>query len=159
VGTVEAAWDEKVELSTADVAVGVVDAWVRPADPLSDKGEISELIAAVPLAELLLGKADVAPVGTPVMPWASLLCACDELPSDEGAEPLGAVAVPEAGSMPSVPGFIVGNVDGFVLLVTGVVGLAETSPVPLLKLIDEEVCVDERGAEWVVLLASGPIVR
>jgi hypothetical protein len=68
VGTVEAAWDEKVELSTADVAVGVVDAWVRPADPLSDKGEISELIAAVPLAELLLGKADVAPVGTPVMP-------------------------------------------------------------------------------------------
>jgi hypothetical protein len=68
VGTVEAAWDEKVELSTADVAVGVMDAWVRPADPLSDKGEISELIAAVPLAELLLGKADVAPVGTPVMP-------------------------------------------------------------------------------------------
>jgi hypothetical protein len=61
--------------------------------------------------------------------------------------------------MPSVPGFIVGNVDGFVLLVTGVVGLAETSPVPLLKLIDEEVCVDERGAERVVLLASGPIVR
>jgi hypothetical protein len=45
--------------------------------------------------------------------------------------------------MPSVPGFIVGNVDGFVLLV----GLAEMPPVPLLKLIDEEVCVDERGAE------------
>jgi hypothetical protein len=49
--------------------------------------------------------------------------------------------------MPSVPGLIVGNVDGFVLLVTGVVGLAETPPVPLLKLIDKEVCVDERGAE------------
>jgi hypothetical protein len=64
VGTVEAACDEKVELSTADVTVGVMDAWVRPADPLSDKGEI----AAVPLAELLPGKADVAPVGTPVMP-------------------------------------------------------------------------------------------
>jgi hypothetical protein len=68
VGTVEAACDEKVELSTADVAVGVMDAWVKPADPLSDKGEIAELIAAVPLAELLLGKADVTPVGTPVMP-------------------------------------------------------------------------------------------
>jgi hypothetical protein len=68
VETVEAAWDERVELSTAVVAVGVIDAWVRPADPLSDTGEISELIAGVPLVELLVGKADVAPVGTPVMP-------------------------------------------------------------------------------------------
>jgi hypothetical protein len=47
--------------------------------------------------------------------------------------------------MPSVPGFIVGNVDGFVSLVIGVSGLAETIPVPLLKSIDEEVCVDGRG--------------
>jgi hypothetical protein len=156
---VEAAWDERVELLAEDVAVGVSDAWAGPAERLLDTGEVSELIAAVPLVEFLLGKADVAPVGTPVMPWASLLCACDELPSDEGAEPLGAVAEPEAGAMPSVPGFIVGNVDGFVSLVIGVSGLAETIPVPLLKSIDEEVCVDGRGKVWVVLLASGPTVR
>jgi hypothetical protein len=49
--------------------------------------------------------------------------------------------------MPSVPGSIVGNVDGFVLLVAGVFGLADVKPAPLLKLIDAEVYVDERGAE------------
>jgi hypothetical protein len=65
---VEAAWDEKVELSAEYVAVGVTDAWVRLAESLVATGEISELMAAVPLAELLLGKAEVAPVGTPVMP-------------------------------------------------------------------------------------------
>jgi hypothetical protein len=146
-------------LSAEYVAVGATDACVRLAESLVATGEICELMAAVPLAELLLGKAEVAPVGIPVMPWASLLCACDELPSDEGAEPLGAVAAPEAGSMPSVPGSIVGNVDGFVLLVAGVFGLADVKPAPLLKLIDAEVYVDERGAEWVVLLASGPRVR
>jgi hypothetical protein len=65
---VEAAWDEKVDLSAEYVAVGATDACVRLAESLVATGEICELMAAVPLAELLLGKAEVAPVGIPVMP-------------------------------------------------------------------------------------------
>lgn len=58
---------EAVE-STGDVAVEVTLDWVRLPVVLTETGEICELIVAVPLVELLLGKADVAPVGIPVMP-------------------------------------------------------------------------------------------
>lgn len=121
--------DEDAGLLTGDVAAAVTFDRVKLSVLLVDTGKISELIIAVSLVELLLGKADVAPVGTLVMPWTS---------------PLGADTVPDAGLTPSVPGFIVGNADRVSSLVVDAPVLAEI-PVPLIKLADGGVYVDVDG--------------
>lgn len=78
---------------------------------------------------------------------------------DVGAEPLGTVAAPEAGEIPSVPGFIVGNAEESPSLVIVELEAAKTLSV-LVFAVDEEVMyVDVRATVWVVLLLPGNSVR
>jgi hypothetical protein len=111
------------------------------------------------LAELLLGTADDVSKGTPVAPWASLLCGSDEPPLGTGREPLGAVAVPEAGEIPSVPGLIVGNAEEGPSLVIFELKPAEALLVFFSEVTEEVMYVDVGATIWVVRLASGNTVR
>ena len=78
---------------------------------------------------------------------------------DVGVEPLGTVAAPEAGEIPSVPGFIVGNAEESPSLVIVELEAAKTLSV-LVFAVDEGVMyVDVRAAVWVVLLDPGNSVR
>lgn len=56
--------------------------------------------------------------------------------SDEGAEPLRPVAVPEAGEKPPVPGVIVGNTGEVSLLERGELIVVEALPVPLPTVVE-----------------------
>lgn len=156
---VEASCGETVKLLTKGVSVGVPEgSTVLPRLP-TGTGELSRPALVVLLAELLLGTADVVSVGRAVAPWASLLCDSDELPFDEGREPLAAVAVPEAREIPSVPGFIVGNAEESPSLT--VVERISVGALPVLfpEMVEEVMYVDVGATEWKVLLASGNIVR
>lgn len=74
---------------------------------LADSGEISALLAVALRADVLLETVGMRPVAGPVMSRAGLVTDS----SDVMATPLEAeaVAAPEAGLVPSVPGLIVGN--------------------------------------------------
>ena len=64
---------------------------------------------------------------------------------DAGRGQLGAVAVPEAGEIPSVPGLIVGNAEESPLLVIVELGAAETLLVLFLEVAEEVMRVDVRA--------------
>jgi len=76
-----------------------------------------------------------------------------------GIEPLGTVAAPEAGEIPSVPGLIVGNAEESLLLLIVELEAIEMLPEVFSEVAEEVMYVDVRAAVWVVLLASGYFVR
>ena len=117
-----------------DISVAVKEGSVELPVVLTGCDKLSTPVVAAPTAELLLGTAELASAGLAVMPGASLLCDKGEVPADVGREPLGTVAAPEAGEIPSVPGLIVGNAEES-LWVIGELGLVEM----LLELIPEVV--------------------
>jgi hypothetical protein len=82
------------------------------------------------------------PVAGPVMPRTGLVMAS----SDVMARPLEAVAAPEAGLMPSVPGLIVGNDDEPSTSVIVELGAAVNGALPLRETCDSEREVDIGGA-------------
>ena len=86
---------------------------------VADSGEIPTFPAVELGGDMMLEEVDVTPVVGPVMPRAGLVTGSNEV----RVRPLEAVAAPEAGFIPSVPGLIVGNdeevpapVNGAVLL-------------------------------------------
>ena len=56
------------------------------------------------------------------------------------------MAAPEAGEIPSVPGFIVGNAEEFTSLVMFELGAAMTLSVLVFKVDEETIRVDVRAA-------------
>jgi hypothetical protein len=72
---------------------------------VADSVEMPALLAVALRADVLLEAVGMRPVAGPVMPRAGLV----KDSSDGMATPLEAVAAPEAGLIPSVPGLIVGN--------------------------------------------------
>lgn len=73
--------------------------------PVADHGDMSPLLAVALGAEITVKEVNVALVASPVIPTTGLVWASGDL----RAIPLEPVAEPEAGLIPSVPGFIVGN--------------------------------------------------
>jgi len=73
--------------------------------PVADSGDTSASLTVALRAELALDAVNVTPVPSPVMPTAGLVTDSGEV----RARPLEPVAELEAGLIPSVPGFIVGN--------------------------------------------------
>ena len=59
------------------------------------------------------------------------------MPADVGIEPLGTVAAPEAGEIPSVPGLIVGNAEEIPSLAMVELGMTGTLLVLLLEVAEE----------------------
>ena len=78
---------------------------------------------------------------------------------DVGIEPLGTVAAPEAGEIPSVPGFIVGNAEESPSLTFVELNSVGALPVLFPEVVEEVVYVGVGATGWKVLLASGNIVR
>lgn len=64
---VEVSCGEIVESPAEDVSVGVEEGAAVSVVPTGDK-ELSTPVVAAPIAELLLGTADVVSAGTPFMP-------------------------------------------------------------------------------------------
>lgn len=154
----EVSCGETVELPTeGDPAAVEVGSVGIPVLPLGSD-ELSTPVVAVPTAELLLGTAEVASAGLAVMPGASLLCDKGEVLVDVGREPLGTVAAPEAGGIPSVPGLIVGTAEES-LSVIDELGLVGMLLELFLEVVEEEVYLDVRATVCVVVLESGHSVR
>lgn len=143
---VEAPCGENVEPPNEELSTGVTAGSVAiPVLLVVDGSETSGLVVAAVLVELLLAAVDVASAGLAVTPCDSLLCDVDELPPTAVTEPLGAVAAPEAGVIPSVPGFIVGNADELSSVAVVELGLADTPPAVLPESTTEEEVVDAGG--------------
>ena len=64
---------------------------------------------------------------------------------DVGIEPLGTVAAPEAGEIPSVPGFIVGNAEESTSLVMVELEVTKTLSVLVFEVDEEARRVDVRA--------------
>jgi hypothetical protein len=64
---------------------------------------------------------------------------------DVGIEPLGTVAAPEAGEIPSVPGFIVGNAEESTSLVMVELEATKTLSVLVFEVDEEARRVDVRA--------------
>lgn len=64
---------------------------------------------------------------------------------DIGIEPLGTVAAPEAGEIPSVPGFIVGNAEESTSLVMVELEATKTLSVLVFEVDEEARRVDVRA--------------
>jgi hypothetical protein len=146
-------------LPTEDVSVVVEEGWTELPVLSTSNDELSTPVVAAPIAELLLGTADVVSAGTPFTPWASLLCDSGGVPTDVGRNPLGTVAAPEAGEIPSVPGLIVGNAEEPPSLAVVELGTTGTLLVLFLGVAEEVMRVDVWADVWVVLSEFGYSVR
>jgi hypothetical protein len=109
---------------------------------VADSGEMPALLAVALRADVLLEAVGMRPVAGPVMPRAGLL----KDSSDVMATPLEAVAAPEAGLIPSVPGLIVGNDEEASTSVIVELGTPVDGAVLLREACDSGTEVDIGGA-------------